>query len=199
MKIIGLCGGSGSGKGVVCSLFRKREIPTIDTDLVYRELASAPGPMLDALAEEFGSEIITADGGLNRRALADLVFGRPDTAQRLAILNKISHKYILDETRTRLHAFSLGGAALAIVDAPVLFESGFNTECDAVICVIADKETRIKRIMERDALTRGGAEKRISSQMSDAELLSKCDYAIYNDSDIESVDTQVGDVLSKLL
>ena len=76
MKVIGLCGGSGSGKGIVSSLFAKCGIPAIDTDKVYREITSADGPCNQALALVFGSEIISDDGSLNRKALAKIVKGK---------------------------------------------------------------------------------------------------------------------------
>lgn len=199
MKIIGLCGGSGSGKGRACEIFRELGIPTVDTDAVYREITSTPSDCLTALESEFGSEIITETGTLNRKKLAGIVFSGEGAGEKLARLNEISHKHILDETRRRLTCFKQEGARVAIVDAPVLFESGFDRECDGVICVIADKDTRIARIMSRDGISCEAAERRIAAQLSDAELISRSDYVIRNNSHLSDLRREVSDVLNKIL
>ena len=199
MIIIGLCGGSGSGKGSVCKIFSEFGIPCIDTDAVYREITSAPGECLTALQNEFGIEIITESGALNRKKLASIVFSGEDSKLRLERLNEITHKYILDETKRRLDNYRTMGAAAAIVDAPVLFESGFDRECDVIVLVVAERELRITRIMIRDGITRKEAEQRINSQISDDELMLRCDYMIRNDYDLSYLKQEVKTVLKKIL
>ena len=199
MKIIGLCGGSGSGKGSACKFFQEFGIPCIDTDAVYREITSAPGECLTALRNEFGSEIITESGTLNRKKLASIVFSDEDSNSRLEKLNEITHKFILDETRHRLDNYGAMDVVAAIVDAPALFESGFDRECDVLVLVVAEKELRISRIMSRDGITRKEAEQRINSQMSDADLITRCDYMIRNDHDLSYLKQEVKTVLKKIL
>ena len=196
MKVIGLCGGSGSGKGTVSKIFAEIGIPSIDTDAVYREMTLSDSPCMRALQGEFGDEVVNSQGGLDRTRLASIVFNDPS---RLEKLNKIAHSFILDETRSRLAAYKDEGLSAAIVDAPVLFESGFDNECDEIICVVADREIRTGRIMSRDRITRDAAEKRIASQMPDEILISKCDQVIYNNSDIESLREQILSLKSKLI
>lgn len=198
MKIIGLCGGSGSGKGSVCDVFRRFGIPSIDTDAVYHELTSANGECLDALAKEFGSEIISERGSLDRKKLGAIVFCGENSEEKLDKLNKLSHKFILDETRRRLDTYSQLDAPMAIVDAPLLFESGFDGECDLLICVIADMETRIARIMARDNISRESAEQRIAAQMSDEDIISKCNFVIYNNSDLDSLTNQIIRIIDEI-
>ena len=199
MKVIGLCGGSGSGKGIVSSLFAKCGIPAIDTDKVYREITSADGPCNQALALVFGSVIISDDGSLNRKELAKIVFSGEEADQRLENLNKIAHKFILDETRKRLETYEGEGKWAAIVDAPVLFESGFDSECDIIISVVADREIRLGRIMKRDNLDRAAAEARINSQLSDSEIISRSDFVIDNNSDLKSLEQQVERIAKSIL
>ena len=199
MKVIGLCGGSGSGKGAVSSLFEKNGIPAIDTDAVYREITSADGPCNKALAEEFGKEIISRDGSLNRKVLRKLVFTGDGADARLKRLNEITHKYILDDARRRLADFENKGCRAAIVDAPVLFESGFDKECDIIISVIADREVRTSRIMQRDNLDKLSAEARIASQLSDEELISRSDIVIENNSDLASLEKRVSEIAKIIL
>jgi dephospho-CoA kinase len=196
MKVIGLCGGSGSGKGAVSGIFAEIGIPSIDTDAVYREKTSSDSPCMRALRREFGEEVVNSLGGLDRTRLASIVFSDPT---RLEKLNKIAHSFILDETRRRLAEYRDKGFAAAIVDAPVLFESGFDSECDEIICVVADRETRIARIMSRDGISYDAAEKRIASQMKDEILISKCDHVIYNNADIESLREQILSINNKLI
>ena len=198
MKIIGLCGGSGSGKGAVSKLFCELGIPSVDTDAVYREITSNKGACLDTLASEFGQIIIKEDGSLDRKTLSTIVFSGEGAGQKRSRLNEITHKFILDETRRRLSSFEKKDVAFAIVDAPLLFESGFDKECDIVICVIADKHIRLDRIISRDGITREAAEKRIASQLSDGELISRSDFVIYNNSDLTALKREVIDVYNKI-
>ncbi len=199
MIVIGLCGGSGSGKGTVCHVFRQNGIPTVDTDAVYREITGRYGPALAALEREFGREIITDDNTLDRKALANMVFSGENSTQRLARLNEIAHKYILDETRARLMECEKNGAPAAVVDAPVLFESGFDSECDVIVCVVAEKEKRLSRIVLRDNISFDDAERRIGAQMTDDEIISRSDHIICNNSDLESLKEQVISLLSEIL
>ena len=199
MKVIGLCGGSGSGKGVVSSLFESRGVPAIDTDTVYRELTLGDGPCTRALAGEFGKEIISADGSLNRKVLGKIVFTDKDAKAKLKRLNEIAHQFILDETRRRLDIYRNQGYAAAIVDAPVLFESCFDSECDIIISVVADREVRIRRIMIRDNIDRESAEARIDSQLSDNEIILRSDFVIRNDSDLTALDERVCEVAHLIL
>ena len=191
MKVIGLCGGSGSGKGTVSTVFSDLGIPSIDTDAVYREMTRSDSPCMQALAKAFGYDIVADGGGLERSKLASIVFG---DHEKLSMLNSISHQYILAETRRRLASYKSEGYKAAIVDAPVLFESGFDSECDIVICVISDPDLRVKRIIERDGISQDAALKRLSNQIPNEELVSRCDYVIYNNSGIDELKAQISEI-----
>ena len=184
---------------VVCSFFANHCIPFIDTDAVYRELTSKRSPCVEALINEFGKDIISEDGSLNRKVLGKIVFAGEDAYEKRKKLNNIAHKFILDETRIRLRDYKVQGVKATIVDAPVLFESGFNAECDIVIAVIADREIRINRIMARDKIDRESAEARIDSQLSDEELISRSTLIIRNNSDIKDLENQVSEVAKSIL
>ncbi len=198
MKIIGLCGGSGSGKGTVATLLAKMGIPTVDTDLVYRTLTSGPSECLSALADKFGREIIAEDGSLDRAVLRPRVFSGDGAEERLRRLNEISHFHILAETRRRLSEYEKAGFFAATVDAPLLYESGFDSECHAVIAVVADRETRISRIIARDGISREAAEQRIATQISDEELCKRADYVIVNDGNYDTLCASVRDIAEKI-
>lgn len=178
MKIIGLCGSSGSGKGYVSMLFEKHKIPAIDTDRVYRETTTKKGSdCLFELTEEFGTSILTESGELYRPALAKIVFS---DREKLKKLNEITHKHIKIDTVRLLEKYRKEGAPAVIIDAPVLFESNFDKMCDFTVCVTAPTEKKIERILTRDQITREGAIARLSSQKSDSELVLLSTYQIDN-------------------
>lgn len=185
VKIIGLCGRSGSGKGYVSRRFTAAGIPVIDTDKVYRQLVDREEePISECLAElmrEFGDGIITEKGTLDRHALADIVFA-PDGKNRLRALNRITHKYILAEVQRIITKAANKGCFAVVIDAPVLFESGFDAVCDITVCVSAPDEICIERIMTRDGVSYAEAYRRLANQISVAELRQKCDAEIVNDN-----------------
>ena len=190
-KIIGLCGGSGSGKGFVGSFFTKNGYLVIDTDKVYRDITDNSSQCLDALVCEFGADIINDKGGLDRKRLAGLVFSDKN---KLKILNAITHRFILDRVRSIIQNSASDGYAGFIVDAPLLFESGFDKECDLTICVIADEKIRIERIINRDGISYEAAKARINSQISNDELINKCTYSIENNSTDQKLRNEVADL-----
>ena len=198
MKTIGLAGGSGSGKGTVGQILDSLGIPTVDTDAIYHEMTSAESPCLKALADEFGSEVISYSGALNRAALAKLVFVGEGAAERRSRLNEIAHRFILEEARARLRDLDSLGYAFAAVDAPLLFESGFDSECDLIITVVAPMPERIARIVARDGITEEAASARIESQISDDELISHSDYVIYNNGDMDTLREAVISTVNKI-
>ena len=104
---------------------------------------------------------------------------------------------MLDEVR-RIIGESEGMYPAVIVDAPLLFESGFDRECELVIAVTAPAEMRISRIIERDGITREAALGRISAQISDDTLISRAEFVIRNDSDLESLKSAVADIVKKI-
>lgn len=197
MKIIGLCGGSGSGKGTICQIFQGYGIPAIDTDAVYRDLTEGPSECLAELVSYFGDSIIS-DGALNRSSLASIVFAK-GAEHKLAALNAITHKHILAKTREVISGYIQSGAPAVIVDAPLLFESCFDKECDIIISVVADLDTKISRIMQRDGISRDAASRRIASQKSDEWLVARSDYVIYNNGNLEDLTLQIAQIVNKIL
>jgi len=194
MLTVGLTGPSGAGKGCVASLFARYGVPSIDTDAVYHELLIPPSPCLLELAEAFGAGILTTDGTLDRKALAALVFA-PGHEADLQTLNRITHRHVLAEVRLRLADCREAGKAAVLVDAPQLFESGFDAECDMVVSVLAPRELRLSRIMARDGLDEERASARLDAQKPDEFFRAHSDAVICNDgapADLE------GDVLRLL-
>ncbi len=188
--VIGLCGRSGSGKGYVCGVFSRFGIPSIDTDKVYRDLLNDKNcGCLAEIVLRFGEEVLDDDKSLDRRALAKIVFDE-NNVNALSELNAITHKYILEKTQLLLEKAGEDGVKAIIIDAPVLFESGFDKLCDMVLCVSAPDSVCIERICSRDNRSEKEAQSRLNNQKKDSELKSICDFCIVNDGEAD-VENQV--------
>ncbi len=182
MRIIGLCGTSGSGKSTAQAYFADFGIPGIDTDLLYRELTACASPCTEALSKAFGDAILLPNGALDRRALAALVFcGGKEQKERLARLNHITHTVILGECRKWLKEQENKGIKAALINAPLLFESGFDKECDLTLAILSSPDAKRQRIMKRDGLDEETAIRRLSSQHDDEFLAQNTDFQIVND------------------
>ena len=198
MKVIGLCGGSGSGKGVVSNMFKKFNIPAIDTDEVYREITSYDSECMRALVSEFGESVQNADGSLNRAKMRELVFSGDNSESNRMRLNEITHSFVWSETRKRIDKYYLAGCRAVILDVPLMFESGFDKKCDVIISVLADDDIRVARIMMRDKITEEQAKVRISSQLESSRLREMADYVIDNDGDLELLEVKVDGIYKKI-
>ncbi len=195
MKVIGLTGGIATGKSTVSEYLKEKGIPVIDADIVSREVTEKGSPALDMLAEKFGSGMIKEDGTLDRKALGAIVFSDSEKRKEL---NAILHKSIMDSIDEKVEAFRKSGEHdIAVVDAALLIESGFDKKMDQVWVVVSDMEERVKRIMERDDVTAEFAEKKIASQLSDEERLKKADEVINNSGSVEDLREQVDRLLEK--
>lgn len=187
MKILGLTGGSGTGKSAACTAFARLGCGVIDADATYRTLCDTCEPMLKEIQNVFG-DVFSTDGKLGRKKLGAIVFA---DAQKLQQLNAITHPYIRQAARDAFAAYSKRGCLLCIYDAPVLFEGQMETLCDKTCAVLAARNTRIARIVARDAITEEYAALRIDAQKDDAFYRERCDYVVQNDADLDTLYTQV--------
>ncbi len=186
MLMIGLTGPSGAGKGMVAKAFAPYGIPSIDTDKVYHDLLIPPSPCLDELVENFGRGILNPDGSLCRPALSAIVFAQGHE-QDLLNLNTITHKYVLAVTRDICKDLESHGYPAVLVDAPLLFESGFDRECDMTLAVLADPDIRLCRIMARDMLSLAQAKARLAAQKPDDFYTSRATHIMYNNGDLSDM------------
>lgn len=187
MKILGLTGGSGTGKSAACTAFARLGCGVIDADATYRTLCDTCEPMLKEIQNVFG-DVFSTDGKLDRKKLGAIVFA---DAQKLQQLNAITHPYIRQAARDAFAAYSKRGCLLCIYDAPVLFEGQMETLCDKTCAVLAARNTRIARIVARDAITEEYAALRIDAQKDDAFYRERCDYVVQNDADLDTLYIQV--------
>ncbi len=181
MRLIGLCGRSGSGKSSFCKAAQQQGVIVIDCDAVYKELVSKPTPCLKEIEENFGSSVIKNDS-LDRKTLANIVF---TNREKLLLLNSITHKHIRASINEILE--NLTPDSTVILDAPTLFESGIDGICDHIVGIIASDEACIERIITRDGIPREKAVLRLSNQLSNDFIIEHSDTVIYNDSTKEAL------------
>lgn len=183
---IGLTGGSGAGKGYVTKVFKDLGFNIIDADFYAREIFDKKPSIIPLLQTEFGNDIID-EGKLNRQLLADRAFKDSESTKKL---NEIMHPAIIELCKEN-------AKFPCVFDAPQLFESGGDKLCYKTIAVIADDDIRLKRIMERDGITKDQALRRFSVQKSNDEFKEICDYVIYNNG--EDIIPQVKNILEEML
>ena len=185
MRIIGLTGGIGSGKSTVTDYLRGKGFPVIDADQVSRELVVAGSPLLKVLTSAFGSKILQSDGALDRKQLGNLVFHDSNKRRQLEdIMHEKIHIVIWD----RIKAYRQDVQhETCFIDVPLLFEAGFHEDCDATWLIIADQESRIQWLQERDKLTIKEIETRMKTQMSDEEKKQLADVVIENNGSKEDL------------
>ena len=192
MRIIGLTGGSGTGKGTFAALLRDKGAGWVDADAVYRTLCAENREMLAALDAAFGG-VLDENGALDRPKLARIVFADP---AKLRQLNEITLPYIraasLDEMRAQ------GDCPFVLYDAPTLFEAGADDLCERIIGVLADTEVRVQRIMARDGLDEAAARARIGAQPDADFYRTRCDYIVENNGDLADLQRQADAILKDL-
>lgn len=194
MIIIGICGTSGSGKSSACEIFSDLGCAVLDCDRIYHEMTNSPSDCLLALVAEFGPKVMK-DGRLDREALREIVF---NDAEKLRLLNQISHSYIKEELKKHLRHLSDSGAECVLLDAPTLFEAGIDAWCDHLIAVTAPKEDKIRRICHRDGLSVQDAMLRLKNQRSDEFLIEKCDFVLRNNGSLEDLTEQCKKILNTI-
>lgn len=192
MRIIGLTGGSGTGKGTFAALLREKGAGWVDADAVYRRLCAENRDMLSELDAVFGG-VLDETGALDRPKLASIVFADPD---KLKMLNGITLPYIraasLDEMRAQ------GDCPFVLYDAPTLFEVGADSLCERIIGVLADTEVRVKRVMARDGLDETAARARIGAQPDADFYRTRCDYIVENNGGIADLQQQADAIFENL-
>lgn len=192
MRIIGITGPSGAGKSLLSAVLEKHSIPTIDADGVYHSLLIPPSPCLDALRAAFGDGVFLPDGSLDRAALGAIVFS---DEQKLALLNSTVLSLVLERTRQIIRQFEADGYSAVAVDAPTLFESGFDSECDLVVSVLAPLEDRLARITSRDGISKEAAMLRLEAQKDDEFYTSRSDAVLVNNSTFDALANKLCELL----
>ena len=174
MKKIGITGGIGSGKTYVASVFKSLGIPIFNADIQAKKIMTSSGKLIKLVKEEFGNEIYK-DSDLNKEKLASIVFSNSDKLQKL---NSLVHPIVKEEFNNWCKKQT---SPYVIKEAAILFESNSHIGLDAVICVSAPLDLRMRRLLNRDDYSKKEIKKRIENQISQEEKEKLSDYIIVND------------------
>jgi dephospho-CoA kinase len=190
---VGLTGGIASGKSTVAQLLVELGAVLIDGDALAREVVARGTPGLAQVVADFGEELLTPDGDLDRAALGRIVFSDESARRRL---EAITHPLIFE----RYAALEAAAPPDAVVvhDIPLLAESGRADTFDAVIVVDVPTELQVERMMQERGWTREEAVSRIAAQVSRAERLAIATYVIENTGSLDDLRAQVGDIYAEL-
>ena len=194
---VGLTGGIASGKSTVCRFLAGMGCVTIDADEVVARLYRPGNEGFAALVEEYGREIVKADGEIDRKKVADLAFATPEGAKRL---NAIIHPLVLAEEARIMNAEEArfpDRDRIFIVEATLLLESGGRQRYDRIIVVDVDPEVQVSRAVGR-GMTAAESKRRMSHQMSREARLAAADYVIDNSGDQRAMQAEAMKVYERL-
>lgn len=190
-KVIGVTGGISSGKSNVISIIKRQGFKVIDCDLINHNLQKINMPIYNAIKEAFGSSYFLDNKELDRKKLGELIFHNENEKLKL---NSISHPIIKEEVLKEINKAD----GIIFVDVPLLYESKFDSLCDKVICVYLNKETQIKRLMERDHIDYSYAKAKIASQMDLDQKRDLADYVIDSKGSFQETYHQVLKILEMI-
>lgn len=188
---LGVTGGIGSGKSVVCEVLRLHDIPVYDADLEAKNLNDTSPVIREKLIEVFGPEIYQNDK-LDRQKLAHFVFNNEENLRKVnSIIHPELEKHFVEWSKQQKHH------PIVAIDAAVLFEAGFQSVLDKTIVVLAPLLTRIERAVKRGNLTREQIKARANNQMNDDEKINLADFVIYNDGKYSLLE-QISQILKSI-
>ncbi len=194
--VVGLTGGIATGKSLVAEELRRLGAPVLDADIAAREVVRPGSPGLKRVIDEFGGEFLLPDGSLDRSRLGRLVFADPDARARLeAIIHPLVREYMY----TELEDLATQGVRVAVVDVPLLVETGLYRQVDQVWVVTTSVETQKQRLVQRDGLTETEAERRIGVQLPLSAKCAVADVIINNDGSRAATRQQVAAAWSRLV
>lgn len=181
VKIIGLTGGIATGKSTVSKMFKERDIPVIDTDKIAKSLLNKGSEAFQEILTEFGETVLTPNGEINRKKLAEKLFHDEKTRQTI---NAIIHPKVKDIVRREITRLESYGETLIVIDVPLLFETDFHQECDVTWLVFARQKDQLERLVERDQISEDYAMKKIKAQWPMSKKKALADVVIDNSKSI---------------
>jgi dephospho-CoA kinase len=193
MIVVGITGGIGSGKTTISSVFELLGVPVYYADDESKKIINDDTKVYDAILKTFGEGLKDNENNIDRKKLSEIVFKNPE---KLKQLNEIVHPAVAIHFENWLNEKSENHYVLK--EAAILFESGAYKKTNKVIGVIAPLELKIKRVLQRDDITREQIEQRVKNQLSDDEIKSRCNYIIYND-EIDLVIPQINNIHNQLM
>lgn len=196
MITVGITGRSGCGKSTVTACFAARGVPVADADQISRQVLQPGSPVLAQLAARFGGDILSGEGVLDRRLLADRAFATPEGK---ADLDAITHPAIVRRIEAARQAAQAAGSPLFVIDGAVLVGSVIDGIWDRLIVVTAPYEVSVARIVARDGIRPEMARRRLDAQLPEAALAARADIVLANDGTQEQLRRQAGALAACLL
>tara|TARA_B100000401_G_scaffold342522_1_gene240689 strand:- start:1411 stop:2007 length:597 start_codon:yes stop_codon:yes gene_type:complete len=185
MFVVGLTGGIGSGKTVASDRFEELGVKVVDADIASRVVVEIGKPALSSIEGQFGSDVISDDGSLNRAKLREIIFKDDEAKSWLeSLLHPLIGQHILDEIASATSRY-------VILVSPLLFETTQFQMCNRTLLIDVPKDIQILRTAKRDKVPESQVEKIIASQMDRDQKIGKADDVIVNDGEI-------GDLISKI-
>ncbi|MBK5296151.1 MAG: dephospho-CoA kinase [Vicinamibacteria bacterium] len=194
MVRVALTGGIATGKSTVVGLLQARDIPTIDADVLARDLVAPGSPGLGAVVERFGEGVLDSQGALDRKALAALVFNDPEARRDLerivhpGVYAAIGHWFGGLPSQTRY----------AVADIPLLFESGHRLDFDRIVVVACPPDEQLRRVMTRNGVSESDARARLDAQWPIAQKVALADDVIWTTGTRAETERQVDELVRRL-
>ena len=190
---VGITGGIGSGKTYICKLLELMNFSVFYSDTEAKKIQNTNEYVRIKFTELFGEEAYTEEG-LNRKYIAEIIFGNPDAKKQL---EEIIHPKVAEAFATWCEEKSSTDEKIVFIESAILYESGFDKMVDKVIMVYADDDVRIERSMRRDKADRKAIEDRIKNQGSDKDKCKKADFVIYNNPN-DLINKQIIEIIKAL-
>lgn len=188
IRIIGLTGGIACGKSSVSKLLAQNGIKVINADELAHRAIEPDGPAYSAVVKEFGCGIVKEDGRIDRRKLGEIVFKDRDARKRL---ESFVHPVVMTEIKQAIQQAKEAGSGILVVEIQLLFEVGWEDLFDQIWVVSASIEEQLKRLQERDQLTKQKAMMRIAAQLPLSRKVDKADVVIDNSKGFSDLEAQV--------
>lgn len=197
MRVVGLTGGIGSGKSSVGAMLAARGVPVIDADVIARRCVEPGSPALEGIVQRFGRDVLLASGALDRAALAAVVFNDADARRDL---EGLTHPCIRAGIEAAVQ--SLRGAPqpppFAVIEHPLLVETGGHTRVDKVVVVEVPLESRIARLVASRGMSRDDVLARIASQADDRARRVVADLIVDNSGDMAALEAEAERLITQL-
>ena len=191
--VIGITGSSGAGKSTICEILeRDYNVKIINADKIARKLSRKGTNYVIDIIKIFGKDIVDEEGELKRKKLAEIIYSNDEMRNKL---NNSTFKYIRKEIEKQIN--KLNKNLVAVIDAPLLFESELDKICDKVIGVISNRELQLDRIVARDNIDFEDAEKRLNAQQNNEFYIKKCDDIIENNNNFLYIENSVEEIANK--
>jgi len=192
MLKVALTGGIATGKSYVLARLNERGIPTIDADELVHQALGANTPTTREIAAQFGSSFLRPDGSVDRALLATRVFASPEARLRL---EAVVHPVVYNAIHTWFDSLA---DPMGVASIPLLYETRHERDFDFVVVTVCPPEVQIQRLIQRDRMTEGEAQRRIDAQMAADEKASRGDFVIRTDGTMLATDRQVEELLVTL-